>query len=101
MLDVVGEFFGRTCVPDSRVEFRTVRELNILKTLLVVDVKCILYLVNDRYIWNRGSLCDAPAFALLVTKTLNYPVSVGHFLVTVPDGGTEEEFLEERFRRAT
>ena len=44
-----------------------------------------------------------PTFAakLLVTKTLNYPVAVGHFLVTVPDGGTEEEFLEERFRRAS
>ena len=38
-------------------------------------------------------------FALLVTKTLNYPVSLGHFLETVSDCGSEEEFLEERFRR--
>ena len=42
-----------------------------MKTLLVVDVKCILYLVGDRYIGDRGSLCDVPTFALLVTKTLN------------------------------
>ena len=99
LLDVVSEFFGRTCIPDSRVEFRTVRELNLLKTLLVVDVKCVLYLVSDRYVGNRGSLSDVPTFALLVTKTLNYPVSLGHFLQTVSDWGSEEQFLEERFRR--
>ena len=95
LLDVVKEFFGRTCVPDNRVEFRTIWELNLLKTLLVVDVKCVLYLVGDRYIGNRGSLSDVPAFALLVPKTLNYPVSLGHFLQTVSDWGSKEHFLEE------
>ena len=79
---LVSEFFRRTCVPDSRVEFGTVRELNLLKTLLVVDVKCVLYLVSDRYIGNRGSLSDVPAFALLVTPFLSviffrrYPIGV-------------------------
>ncbi len=67
----------------------------------MVDIKCVLYLVVDRYIWNGWSPCDGTLLALLVTKTLNYPVAVGHFLVTVPDGGTDEEFLEERFRRAS
>ena len=93
---MVSEFFGHTCVPDSRV---AVRERNLLETLLVVDVKCILYLVSDRHVGNRGSLCDVPAFALLVTKTLNYPVSLGHFLQMVSDWGSKEQFLEERFRR--
>jgi len=97
LIDMVSKFFGRTCVPDSRVDFHTVRELNLLKTLLVVDVKCVLYLVSDRYIGNRGSLSDVPAFALLVTKTLNYHISLGHFLQTVSDWGSEEQFLEERF----
>jgi hypothetical protein len=46
LLDMVHEFFGHTCIPDSRVEFCTGRELNLLKTLLVVDVKCILYLIS-------------------------------------------------------
>ncbi len=67
----------------------------------MVDVKCVLYLVVDRYVGNGGSPCNGTPLALLVTKTLNYPVAVGHFLVTVPDGGTDEEFLEERFRRAS
>jgi hypothetical protein len=70
--------------------------------LLVVDVKCILYLVLDRYKGNRGSLSDIPVFTLLVMKTLNYPALLGHFLEMVPDwSSNEEQFLEERLRQTS
>jgi len=69
-------------------------ELNLLKTLLVVDVKCVLYLVSDRYLGNRGSLSDIPALTILVTKTLKYPTSLGHFLQTVSDWGSEDSSLK-------
>jgi hypothetical protein len=67
--------------------------------LLMVDVECVLYLIIDRYVGNRGSLSDVPMFALLVTKTLNYPVSLGHFLQTVSDWGFEEQYDSDLNRK--
>ena len=86
-------------MPDACLERRTVFQLNFLGTRLSsFRVECVLYLVDDRFISNGGTLCIGSPLALLILEHLNYPISLGHFLeVSSKDGVSEEQFLEKLF----
>ena len=63
---VAQELFRRTIEPDARTEFRVVRQANLEGTAFAVVLgELLLYLVDDRYIGNRGTLRAVPLLALM------------------------------------
>ena len=99
LFNVVEELFGCFCMPDARLERSPILQLDFLGTrFLGIRVECILYLINDRYIGDGGSLCVRSSLALLIFEPLKYPASLGHFLeVTGKSGVSQEQFLEKTF----
>ena len=74
----------RTVKPDARTEFRVVREAYLEGTTFTVILgKLLLYLVDDRYIGNRGSLRAITPLALLILEGFTSTASVRHNLELV------------------
>ena len=73
-----------TVEPDARTEFRVIREAYLEGTTFTVILgKVLLYLVDDRYIGNRGSLRAITLLALLILEILVDAASVRHDLELV------------------
>jgi len=103
LLDVAQKLLRRTVEPDARTEFRVVREANLEGTAFTIILgELLLYLVDDRYIGNGGTLRAVPFLALMILEGLifvNAPVRhdlelVGQRLIS------EKEFLERALRWA-